>query len=66
MLAGMKIDEQDLREFMQLYEAEFSEKLSLEEARVLVGRLLELYVLLARPLPRDRGHDQDQYASIEF
>ncbi len=38
---------------MAIYEAEFKQKLSLQEARAMASRLVHLYAKLARPLPQD-------------
>ena len=46
----MQIDDKELQEFMALYEAEFGEKLSENEAGEVAGNLAELYSLLAEPL----------------
>ena len=42
-----------LREFMRLHEDEFKERLSEDEAREIACRLVELYHLLAAPLPSE-------------
>lgn len=50
----MSLDEQDIREFIHIYEGEFGGHLSLDDARAIATRLLGLYELLARPLPEER------------
>ena len=45
----MKIDDGQLREFISLWEEQFAEKLSLDEASHEASRLLELYALLYLP-----------------
>jgi hypothetical protein len=52
---GMQLGDKDLAEFIELYEAEFEEPLSHEEARDMVSRLLVLYELLSKPLPEEGG-----------
>lgn len=42
---------EDVEEFKQLYEAEFGGKLSDGEAQLMILRVMELYLLLSRPLP---------------
>ena len=42
----MDITDQDIREFMALWEEEFSELLTMEEARLQASLLLKLYVHL--------------------
>ncbi|OHA83401.1 MAG: hypothetical protein A2937_03705 [Candidatus Yonathbacteria bacterium RIFCSPLOWO2_01_FULL_47_33b] len=39
---------------MRLYEEEFNEPLSEDEAREITSRLVELYMMLAEPLPSER------------
>jgi hypothetical protein len=61
----MEISEQRLREFMAIYEAEFNEKLSLEEARAMASRLVHLYIRLARPLPKEEEiHQEDDTGDV--
>lgn len=40
-------------EFIKLYEDEFGEKLPIDEAREITSRLVELYTMLAEPLPSE-------------
>ena len=47
----MAIAAERLQEFIRLYEAEFKQPISEEEARETASRLVELYQLLATPLP---------------
>lgn len=49
----MQLTDDSVREFSSAWEAEFGEALSIGEARERASLLLELYVLLARPLPRE-------------
>lgn len=48
---GMQTTEKRLKEFQSLYEQEFGEKLSDEEARAMIHRLMALYQIILRPLP---------------
>jgi hypothetical protein len=48
-----------LHEFMRLYEEEFGEPIKEDEAREIALRLLELYQLLARPLPSEAANISD-------
>jgi hypothetical protein len=50
----MTLRSDDVEEFRQIYQEEFGELLSHEEARAMASRVLHLYGLLARPLPRER------------
>lgn len=47
----MRLEEKDVQEFIELWKAEFGEELSTEAAREHASRFLDLYELLARPLP---------------
>ena len=47
----MDITDQDIREFMAVWEEEFSELLTMEEARLQASLLLKLYVHLVEPHP---------------
>ncbi len=53
-LHGMQLDDNDIREFVELWELEFHEKLSPGEAQACASVLLELYFLLAKA-PSDAG-----------
>lgn len=50
----MDLEENDIAEFAELWKQEFNETISLDEARHCASQLLELYTILARPLPADR------------
>ena len=52
----MEIDEKEIREFQKLYAEEFGEEISTDEARVMAGRLLALYLALAKKLPDEKDH----------
>lgn len=47
----MELSEKDIEEFAALWKAEFGEELSRAEARESASALLEVYAVLARPLP---------------
>jgi hypothetical protein len=57
----MPITPERLHEFMRLYEEEFSESINEDEAREITSRLVELYCLLAEPLPSEQSH----FAALE-
>jgi hypothetical protein len=46
----MQISDESARELIEVHEEEFRERLSLEEARAIGARLVELYLKLAEPL----------------
>ncbi|MBI2037284.1 MAG: hypothetical protein HYT14_02900 [Candidatus Liptonbacteria bacterium] len=46
-------------EFMIAWEQEFGEYISEEEARIRLAELVELYLLIARPLPPKRNDDKE-------
>lgn len=49
----MTISKERLQEFIRLYEEEWKEQISEDEAREIASRLLELYQLLAEGLPSE-------------
>jgi len=51
----MGITPEHLREFIEIYEKEFGERISEDEAREVAFRLVELYQVLGEPL---RGETQ--------
>jgi hypothetical protein len=48
----MYIDEKALAEFIQIHKEEFGEGLTVAEAREIASRLVMLYEVLCRPLPK--------------
>lgn len=57
---GMQLDDHDIREFTALWKEEFNETLTPDEARHYASQLLELYSLLAKPLPSEMSsHDAE-------
>lgn len=51
----MKINNEDLEEFIRLYNEAFAEYISEEEAQQVASRLVDLYTLLTEPLPSEPG-----------
>ena len=55
----MQISDDAGNEFVQLYEKEFGERLSIPEARELASNLCELYMILLSPTPSEqKARDQ--------
>lgn len=54
----MKISDDDLIEFMAIYEQEFGEQLTSAEASEMTTRLINLYMILVEPLPSEREATQ--------
>jgi len=54
----MDLGDYDIQEFIQLWKEEFKETLPLAEARQCASQVLELYAVLASPLP-DRRESRD-------
>ena len=50
----MRLTDNDLDEFAEIYKAEFKKDISREEARDVASQLMKLYELLARPLPSEK------------
>jgi len=44
----MKLGDNDIREFSKLWQEEFGEPISLDDARASVSTLIEIYTLLAQ------------------
>ena len=51
ILGTMQLQDDDIREFSDLWKEEFNEILTISKAREYASLLLELYWLLAQPLP---------------
>ena len=51
----MEVSDESLRTYIEIYKREFGEELTIAEARLITARLIALYELLCRPLPRDRS-----------
>ncbi len=49
----MPITEDRLKEFIRLYEEETGKGIEIEEAREIASRLVELYMMVAEPLPSE-------------
>ncbi len=49
----MILSDEDIQEFCDLYEGEYGERLSKEEASEIAWRLVDLYVSLAEALPSE-------------
>lgn len=65
----MRISDGRLQAFIDAYEHDFGERLHAEEAREMAQRLLDLYVLLARPTPSelaDREATKAEAAAFVF
>lgn len=50
----MEIDNDTLRAFKEAYFADFGQEISDDEGQEMASRVLELYSLLARPLPGEK------------
>jgi len=49
----MYLEDDEIREFSKIWEQEFHETLSIDEAKREASLLLELYALLSQPLPEE-------------
>jgi hypothetical protein len=58
----VKLTDQDLKEFCQIWKEEFDEEISIEEARQHASSLLELYSVLARPLPSELASEENNHS----
>jgi hypothetical protein len=50
----MELTDEELREFSAIWKKAFKEELALGDARHYASQLIELYALLAEPLPSER------------
>lgn len=50
----MRLHEQDIVEFIQIYEKVFGKRLAIEDARVLATKLIHLYELITEPVVKKR------------
>jgi hypothetical protein len=55
----MTFEDKDLEEFQTMYEEEFGEPISGQEASYIASRLVMLYEALARPLPSEKEQFTD-------
>lgn len=51
----MQITDDDINEFMASYQAEFGKEISRQDALEMTTRLINLYLIIYRPLPGERG-----------
>jgi hypothetical protein len=61
--AENSLTDADIQEFIEIYKKEFKESLSFKDARDMATRVLELYVVLATPLPDETHPHPDQEIS---
>lgn len=55
----MAVTEEQIAEFRALYTEEFGKGITVDEARAMIARLMTLYEILLRPLPRKQDHPLD-------
>jgi hypothetical protein len=55
----MELDDREIQEFIQLWKEEFNETLPPKDARQCASQLLELYGVLASPLPAEFRNSRD-------
>ncbi|MCA9734950.1 MAG: hypothetical protein H6696_14965 [Deferribacteres bacterium] len=51
----MKLPDEAIKEFQDIYEQEFGEKLAWEDAELIASRLLALYKIIAKPIPENKN-----------
>jgi hypothetical protein len=56
----MELTEEDLKEFARIWQEEFSETLPEAEMRQRASELMELYLVLAKPLPTTHQKSPEQ------
>jgi hypothetical protein len=55
----VRINDKALEEFIKLYAEESGETLPVDEAREVASNLLEIYLLLLQPTPKERAAMED-------
>ena len=50
----MRLGELDIQEFIQMYEREFGEHLTIADARVMATKLINMIELIAKPSAEER------------
>lgn len=59
----MLLNNEEIQAFKKLYEEEFDEPISVQEASIIASRLITLYEALARPLPSESAQFTDSLES---
>jgi len=59
----MQHGDEDINEFMALYRTEFGKDISREDAFEMATRLINLYLIIYRPLPGERGDRTTRFRS---
>lgn len=49
----MKLSQEAIQEFAEIYKQEFGEEISLDEAEIMAGRVIEFVSLISRPPPTE-------------
>ena len=52
----MQLSDETIEEYIQIYEEDFGETLTLAEARIIVTRLMALYEVICTLLPEERAN----------
>lgn len=60
----MLLTNEDCEEFRKVYKEDTGEDITIEQAREIASRLLELYRLLARPLPGETRQPSEDSPSL--
>lgn len=53
----MKYTDEDIHKFMEIYRAEFGKEISPQDALEMATRLIDLYLIIYRPLPGANNND---------
>ena len=62
----MPFEDNDLKEFQTIYEEEFGEPISGQNASYMASRLVMLYEALARPLPSEKEQFTDSSYQVKL
>lgn len=62
----MLLNNEEIQAFKKLYEEEFDEPISEQEAGIMASRLITLYEALARPLPNELAQFTDPFGGARL
>lgn len=59
-MGQMALNNDDIKEFQEILERDFNEKVSFDDASIIASRFLRLYELLAQPWPEEKRIELEQ------
>lgn len=58
-MSPVKLTDEDIRDLIEVWRQEFDETLTVEQARHRGSQIMQLSLLLARPLPSERATEEE-------